>query len=227
MPFRSHSMIGRVANAPLAALAAAMLPVMALAQAPAQCEPGAKVADDLGLSGTILSGDDGMCLVKYQDGRTQGWVPLARLHAATSSGAGDPAAPSSAPGVTVLRPNIINSLQYKADALGHFVIPADLNGAPVKFLLDTGATLVALTPADAAAAGIKSDELKFDQTVQTGNGPAQAAATRVHELRIDQLELDDVDAVVIQKLKQSVLGMSFLRRLKDFAIRDGTLTMEW
>lgn len=225
MPIRSRSK-SRLPKAILAGLAAAVLPAIASA-APAQCIPGAKVTDDLGLSGTVIGGDNTLCLVRYHDGRTQGWVPRTRLRAAAPSGSGEPAADADSPGVTVLRPAIINSLQYKADALGHFTIPAIVNGAPIKFLLDTGATLVALTPADAAAAGIPGDDLKFDQTVQTGNGPTKAAPTKLRNFRVDQLQLDNVDAVVIEKLKQSVLGMSFLRRLKDFSIRDGTLTMEW
>jgi aspartyl protease family protein len=126
-----------------------------------------------------------------------------------------------------MRPSGGERLQYQADALGHFMIAADVNDAPLKFLLDTGATLVALSPTDAAAANINAADLKFDKTVQTGNGPASAAATRLRRVRVNGLEVDDVDAVVIQNLKQSVLGMSFLRRLKDFSVRDGTLTMEW
>lgn len=129
--------------------------------------------------------------------------------------------------MTILRPSETERLQYRADALRHFLIAGSVNDAPVKFLLDTGATLVALTPADAATAGIAKDDLKFDRTVQTGNGPAQAAATQLHHIRVGQLQLDDVDAVVVKDLRQSLLGMSFLRRLKDFAVRDGTLTIEW
>ncbi|HEX5452332.1 MAG TPA: TIGR02281 family clan AA aspartic protease [Stellaceae bacterium] len=222
MVLRSRSQTRRVAGAMIVGLALAASP--SLAASPDSCQTGVKVTDDLGRPGQILGGQDGLCLVKYPDGRTQAWLPLNSL--ATAPAAGKPAA-APLTGVAVLRPTGIERSQFRSDALGHFMIDASVNDAPVKFLLDTGATLVALTPADAAAADINSADLKFDHTVQTGNGPAQAAPTHLRHLSIGEHQIDDVDAVVIKNLKQSVLGMSFLRRLKDFSIRDGTLTMEW
>ena len=55
----------------------------------------------------------------------------------------------------------------------------------------------------------------------------RAAYTRLREICVDQLELDDVPAAVIESLKQSVLGMSFLSRLKGFDMHNGALTMSW
>jgi aspartyl protease family protein len=129
--------------------------------------------------------------------------------------------------VRILRPIIANQLVYRADALGHIVLSANVNGAPVRFLVDTGATLVSLTPEDASAAGLKRSELTFDQTVQTGNGPAHAAFVQLRDIRIEQLDIENVQAAVIDSLKQSVLGMSFLSRLKRFEMRDGLLTVSW
>lgn len=112
-------------------------------------------------------------------------------------------------------------------SLGHIILTANVNGAPVRFLVDTGATLVSLSPQDASAAGLKRDALTFNQTVHTGNGPAKAAFSQVREIRIERFGLDNVPVAVIDNLKQSVLGMSFLRRLKAFEMRDGELSMIW
>lgn len=205
-------------------------------QIPPACELGRAVVDDGGRPATIVGGRDQSCLVKDKDGTTQSWIPAQRLKADPSAKASTENATRSTPtaetavgfgGVTVFRPQVLNRLAYHADALGHIVLSARANGAPMKFLVDTGATLVSLSPDDANAAGLKHSDLTFDQIVYTGNGPVHAAITRLRELRIDDLEVEDVQVAVIDSLKQSVLGMSFLRRLKEFNIRDGVLTLIW
>ena len=124
----------------------------------------------------------------------------------------------------ILRPTLANRPVYRADALGHIVLTASVNGAPVRFLVDTGATLVSLTTEDASA-GLAHSELTFDQTVNTGDGPVHAAFAQLREIHIEQLEVDNVQAAMIDSLKQSVLGMSFLGRLKGFEMRNGTMTI--
>ncbi len=69
--------------------------------------------------------------------------------------------------------------------------------------------------------------MTFNQTVHTANGTVRAASVQLREIRLDELEVDGVPAVVVESLKQSVLGMSFLRRLKAFDMRNGALTMSW
>jgi aspartyl protease family protein len=121
-----------------------------------------------------------------------------------------------------------NRLVYRADRSGHFLIEAAVNGAPVRFLVDTGATLVALTPEDARAAGISSGSLRFSESVSTANGIARVAPTVLRDIRLEQFSLDDVRAVVMeQPMGISLLGMSFLSRLDGYTIRDGQLTLEW
>lgn len=97
----------------------------------------------------------------------------------------------------------------------------------MRFLVDTGATLVALTPADAAAAGVGPGSLRFTGTVSTANGTARVAPIRLRELRIGQFSTADVSAVVIENLNISLLGQSFLKRLDSYEMRDGLLTMNW
>jgi aspartyl protease family protein len=211
---------------------AAALALAGAARAADGCRVGREVIDDRGRAGSVVGEHEGMCLVKYGDGRALGWVaardlrsPPPASQAAAPSAAG---APASQPGaVTVVRPTTVNRLVFPADALGHVVLTVQVNGSPVHFLVDTGATLVALSPADAQAAGLKREALAFSRTVNTANGPVPAAVAQLREMRIGELEVDNVPAAVIDNLKQSVLGMSFLSRLKGFDMKGGVLTMTW
>jgi len=220
----------------LAAVALAVMPSLAATQTLKECKIGQLVTDDRGQTGVITGGLGELCAIKYKDGQTQEWRALARLHAtepaklSTAEAAGvssAPGAPSASEGVVIFRPQIVNRIVYRADPLGHVVLTAVVNRAPIRFLVDTGASLVCLTPDDARAAGVKSDELVFNQTVQTSNGSVRAAIAVLREIRIEQLTVDSVQAAVIEKLPQSVLGMSFLSRLKGFEMQNGALTLTW
>jgi aspartyl protease family protein len=104
---------------------------------------------------------------------------------------------------------------------------ATVNGAPTRFVVDTGASLVALTLDDARAAGIGRSELIFNELTQTANGRVHFAPVMLREVRIEQLSIENVPAAVIENLDQSLLGMSFLKRLKRFEMREGALTISW
>ncbi|MGH7038911.1 MAG: retropepsin-like aspartic protease family protein, partial [Stellaceae bacterium] len=113
------------------------------------------------------------------------------------------------------------------DASGHIVVAAEIDGAPVRLLLDTGASVLTLSLADARAAGIEEDQLVFDRPVATANGITRMAPVTLREVRIGQLSLADVAAAVLPDLRVSLLGMSLLRRLPSYQIRNGTLTIGW
>jgi aspartyl protease family protein len=121
----------------------------------------------------------------------------------------------------------VNTLVYPANEQGHVILEAAVNGASVRLLVDTGASLVTLTQADARAAGISSGELVFNHRASTANGPARMAAVRLREIRIGQLSIYDVPAAVMEHLNISLLGMSFLGRLQSYEMRDGKLTISW
>ena len=217
----------------LVAIALATMPSIAVTQTLKECKIGQLVTDDRGQTGVIAGSRDERCLIKYKAGQTQEWEALGRLHGAEATRPGavpsapEVNAPSAPEGVVVFRPNVVNRINYRADPLGHVVLTAMVNGVPIRFLVDTGASLVCLTPDDARTAGVKSDDLVFNQIVQTGNGPAHAAIAVLREMRIEQLAVDNVQAAVIEKLPQSVIGMSFLSRLKGFEMHNGALTMTW
>ena len=133
------------------------------------------------------------------------------------------AGPTSAP----RHDGAVNSLTFRANRQGHVVLDAFVNGAPVHFLVDTGATMVVLTMRDAEAAGIGRNNLEFTMRTMTANGPSRAAPVRLRELRIGQLSLDDVSAAVVENVELSLLGQSFLTRLDSYEMRDGVLTLNW
>ena len=94
-------------------------------------------------------------------------------------------------------------------------------------LVDTGASLVTLTPADARAAGINPASMAFNGRVQTANGTARIAPVTLREIRIGQLSIYDEHAGVLENLNVSLLGISFLARLQGYEMRDGKLTISW
>lgn len=122
---------------------------------------------------------------------------------------------------------VFNTLVYPANERGHVMVDAVINGASVRLLLDTGASLVTLTPEDARAAGIMPADLVFNHRVRTANGVARMAPVTLREIRIDQLAVDDVPAAVMENLNVSLLGMSFLNRLQSYEMRNGKLTISW
>ncbi|HEY3910558.1 MAG TPA: TIGR02281 family clan AA aspartic protease [Stellaceae bacterium] len=120
-----------------------------------------------------------------------------------------------------------DTLVYPADRAGHVMIDAVVNGAPLRLLVDTGASLVTLTPADARAAGVDPEELVFDRRASTAGGVVRMALVTLREIRIGQLSIGEVRAAVIEHLDVSLLGMSFLTRLQSYEMRDGKLTITW
>jgi len=141
-------------------------------------------------------------------------------------------APPSTPGASTsaaqpARGAVPNALVLRANPQGHVVVDAYVNGAPVKFLVDTGATMVVLTLKDAAAAGLGRHDLVFSMKTSTANGVARAAPVKLRELRVDQLFVADVPAAVAENLNISLLGQSFLTRLDGYEMRDGVLTLTY
>lgn len=111
---------------------------------------------------------------------------------------------------------------------GHFAARADVNSrAILTMMVDTGASTVVLKAADAERVGIDTGALAFSIPVQTANGNAYAAATRLRSISIGGIEVRDVDALVAKpgSLNESLLGMSFLRRLRSYEISGEFLTL--
>lgn len=100
---------------------------------------------------------------------------------------------------------------------GHYWAEALVNGKRVRFLVDTGATAVALTAADAERLGIHPADLDYSANVTTANGQARAAQVTLASVSVAGARVPDVQALVIDKgLPTSLLGMTYLGRLSRF-----------
>ena len=222
-PVRGRSPGARVRGmlAALAGLSLTAAPGLGTAQTLTRCNVGEQVSDNEGGIGIIIGADGEICRLRYADGRIRGWASWSLRPA-------NPAAAGAEPqGSIVLRGSISgHQLVYRADSRGHFTIAATANGVPLRFLVDTGATLVFLTPADAVSVGLDPAALVFNQTANTSNGEVRIAPATLRQIQIDDLTVERVPAAVVERLGQSVLGMSFLARLKSFEIRSGVLTID-
>lgn len=114
-----------------------------------------------------------------------------------------------------------------ADSRGHFITDIQINGQFLRTLVDTGASVVALSDEDARKIGLKVSPRDYTATVSTANGLAKAAVVRISELRMQSLVVRDVEAMVMPPgaLRHSLLGMSFLRRLASFEMQGKTLVL--
>jgi aspartyl protease family protein len=110
---------------------------------------------------------------------------------------------------------------------GHFIARAAVNGTDLPMLVDTGASTVVLKPADAQKLGIDTDKLRYTVAVQTANGTTYAAAVRLKTLVVGPITVTDVDALVSKPgtLKDSLLGMTFLNRLRSYEFAGDLLTL--
>jgi aspartyl protease family protein len=138
-----------------------------------------------------------------------------------------PAAAAPQGALALQRPVPTDTLVYRANPQGHVMLDAVVNGVPVHFLVDTGASFVALTMQDAAAAGIAPHQLQFTRRIDTANGQTRVAPVRLREIRIGQLAIENVAGVVHEHLSVSLLGQTFLNRLQSYEMRDGVLTITW
>ena len=104
---------------------------------------------------------------------------------------------------------------------------AHVNGARATLLFDTGASMVVLTASDARRAGIDAAGLVYDVPVTTANGGAMAAEVRLDEIAVGPIAMRRVPALVAKPnaLQESLLGMSFLERLKSFTVERGKLIL--
>lgn len=102
---------------------------------------------------------------------------------------------------------------------GQFHVDGEVEGEEVRFLVDTGADVVALTAGDAERAGIVPEPESFRPLVRSATGTGWAALVRIGRLTVGSRELSDVEAMVVRGLPVSLLGQTALQRL-------GTVTLE-
>lgn len=113
----------------------------------------------------------------------------------------------------------IRTASLRKEGDGHYWASARVNGVAVKFLVDTGATLVALNKRDARRVGLDLDNLQRNLDVRTAAGRVKASSAIIETMDIDGVEVEDVSAVVMEDgLEYSLLGMSFLNRLDSWVV---------
>ncbi len=118
------------------------------------------------------------------------------------------------------------SIRFPASSGGHFIVDATVDGEPVRFLVDTGATDVVLSPADARRLGFQPEEMAFTQIYRTANGMVSGAPVRLGTIEIGPIRVNDVRASVNgADMTRSLLGMSFLSRLDRYEVSDDALTL--
>ncbi len=107
---------------------------------------------------------------------------------------------------------------------GHYWTRADVGGTEVKFMVDTGASIVALTRVDAQRIGLHPETLDFDNEIRTAGGVTYGAFVILDSIRIGGVEIEDVSAMVLDEgLDQSLLGMTFLGELYSYEFKKNTL----
>ncbi len=162
-------------------------------------------------------------------GAFAGVTTVERLSQQTRSVAGeaarvtDPDRPSLSRSEVSAPPS--HDLRLIADRRGHFHADPQVNGMPMAMLVDTGASIVALRESDARAAGLQVDRTRPPRRLSTANGVVEAHGATIREFRLGPIILHDVEAVIMpdEQLGKNLLGMSVLRRLRGFEVRDGAL----
>lgn len=136
-------------------------------------------------------------------------------------------APTPSQEDTVAR-GISGTVRLHAGQNGHFETTAYINGRPVEVMVDTGASMVALTWEDARRAGIFLRDNDFKHKVSTANGTARVAAVTLNDVAIEDIRVHNVRAVVAEpgNLQTTLLGMTFLSQLSRTEMSRGVLFLE-
>ena len=119
-----------------------------------------------------------------------------------------------------------NRIEVPRSPNGHYYIQAEVNGQPLNFVLDTGATSLVLTKSDAQAAGLDPQELQFYSVAMTANGEVRTAPVRLDSITLGKITDTNVPAVVNEgEMSNSLMGMTYLQRWGKIEISGDTLTL--
>ena len=119
------------------------------------------------------------------------------------------------------------AIAFPLQADGHYHVYAQVDGTAIRFLVDSGASDIVLSPADARMLGMQPEQLNYTMTAQTANGTVRGAAIQINTLKVGPIEMNGVPATVNEaEMPVSLLGMEFLRRLKSWGVANGRLTFQ-
>jgi aspartyl protease family protein len=143
-------------------------------------------------------------------------------HAAPTMMSARPAAPDN--------PTSSNSraVVISPGANGHFQVEGRIDGRRMDFMVDTGASVIALTDRDAAMLGIHPAQSEYTAQIRTANGIVRAAPVELDMVEVDDLVVRNVAAMVMPEgaLSDNLLGLSFLSRLRRYEYSEGKLVLE-
>ena len=124
-------------------------------------------------------------------------------------------------------PTAARKVVLSANDYGHFHAIAQIRGQQVELMTDTGATYVALSYETAQKLGLAPQNLRFNGRSTTANGVARVASVVFDTVRIGDITVKDVQAVIAEpgRMTQNLLGMSFIRQLSGFELNGARLTM--
>jgi aspartyl protease family protein len=122
----------------------------------------------------------------------------------------------------------LRSLSIPPDGRGHFAAEGRIDGQRIAFMVDTGASVIALNESSAARFGLRPSRNDYRATVTTANGTVKAAPARLPMVDVGGLIVRDVDAMVLpdEALSENLLGLSFLSKLRRFEYANGKLVLE-
>lgn len=120
------------------------------------------------------------------------------------------------------------SVTLRRDRRGHFQTEASINGRRLNLMVDTGASVIALTQRDAERLGLTPSARDYTAQVQTANGRVRAAPAQLPSVEIGGIVVRNVEALIVDSagLNENLLGLSFLSRLSRYEYKDGQLVME-
>lgn len=152
----------------------------------------------------------------------------------------DPAAPSDLPPprdpaptpASAAKPQVETQAEVGSGSMtiersgdGHFYAEVQVNGMPIQFLVDTGASGIALSREDAQTAFVPTDPTQ-DETIGSGaSGPVKGQFVRLDRVKLGPVEVQDAPAAVLAGGKQSLLGQSFLAQFKAVTIQGDTMVL--
>ncbi|WP_089025607.1 TIGR02281 family clan AA aspartic protease [Bradyrhizobium mercantei] len=152
---------------------------------------------------------------------------MAQMASRMSPAAATTAKQSIAPAVTVAQASA-RTFSIAPDPRGHFATDGRIDGQRINFMVDTGASVVALNETSAARFGLRPVPGDYTSRVTTANGTIKAARAHIAMIEIGGLTVRDVDALVLpdEALSENLLGLSFLSKLKRFEYANGKLLLE-
>ena len=136
-------------------------------------------------------------------------IPVAKSPAPTAAALAAPAPVEDVPVDTVL----------DRSGGGHFLAVADVNGEPIRFVVDTGADMVALTEEDARRAHVDFDPYQYQVVGKGAGGPVRGQEVRIGKIVLDGKRATDVYGVVLEGADMSLLGHSYLRHISNVQIK--------